>query len=210
MKNHEHESLAAGQNRRGSASSAYPFSPEVPMRAVVVALSFAALAACSGNPPLGGAPAPETIRVSGPGGGAVTVTSNAMAGVSIVAGPIAKVWRVLPFAYDSLGLAIVTLDSANHLIGNGDMKLRRQLGGVPLSRFLDCGNTQIGYNADSYDVVLTVRTQLRSDDSGATTMTTMVTAMAKPVAFSQAYSNCSSTGKLEMRLADAIRAKLKP
>jgi len=178
------------------------------MRALVVTLSVAALSACSSNPPIGGAPAPETIRVSG--AGSVTVTSNATAGVSIVAAPIARVWRLLPMVYDSVGLRVATLDSARHLIANGDTKLRRQLGGVPLSRFLDCGQTQIGYNADSYEVVLTVQTQLQSDPSGATTVRTLVTAVSKPVAFSQEYSNCSSTGKLESRVSDVIRAKLTP
>lgn len=178
------------------------------MRALVVALSVAVVSACSSNPPIGGAPAPETIRVSGTG--SVTVTSNATAGVSIVAGSIAKVWRLLPMVYDSVGLHVATLDPARHLIGNGDTKLRRQLGGVPLSRFLDCGQTQIGYNADSYEVVLTVQTQLQSDSSGATTVRTLVTAMSKPIAFSQDYSACSSTGKLEARVSDVIRAKLTP
>ena len=112
--------------------------------------------------------------------------------------------------YDSVGLKIASLDSAHHLIGNGDAKMRRQLGGVPLSRFLDCGQTQIGYNADSYDVVLTVKTQLQPDASGATVVRTLVTAVAKPVAFSQEYSSCSSTGKLESRVSDVIRAKLTP
>jgi hypothetical protein len=180
------------------------------MRTLVVVLSITIISACSSNPPIGGAPAPETIRVSGAGGGAVTVTSNATAGVSIVAAPIVKVWRLLPIVYDSVGLAVATLDSARRLIANGDTKLRRQIGGVPLSRYLDCGQTQIGYNADSYEVVLTVQTQLQPHESGATTVRTMVTALAKPVAFSQAYSNCTSTGKLESRLSDVLRAKLTP
>jgi uncharacterized lipoprotein len=178
------------------------------MRALVVALSVAAVSACSSNPPIDSAPAPETIRVSGTG--SVTMTSNATAGVSIVAAPIARVWRLLPMVYDSVGLHVATLDSARHLIANGDTKLRRQLRGVPLSRYLDCGQTQIGYNADSYEVVLTVKTQLQSDPSGATTVRTLVTAVSKPVAFSQEYSSCSSTGKLESRVSDVIRAKLTP
>lgn len=180
------------------------------MRALIVGLSVAALSACSSNPPLDGAAAPETMRVSGAGGGALTMTSNATAGVSIIAAPIARIWRLLPIVYDSVGLKVATLDSARHLIGNGDARLRRRLGSAPLSRFLDCGQTQIGYNADSYDVVLTVQTQLQTDPSGATVVRTLVTAMSKPVAFSQEYSNCSSTGKLESRVADVIRAKLAP
>lgn len=179
------------------------------MRALVAALSIAALSACSSNPPIGGAPAPETVRVSGPGGGgSVTLTSGATAGLSIVAGSVAKVWHLLPSVYDSVGLPVASLDSTRLVIANGDTKLRRQLGGVPLSRYLDCGATQIGANADSYDVVLTVQTQIQPNEGGATSVRTLVTAVAKSVAFTQAYFSCSSTGKLESRLAEVLRAKL--
>jgi hypothetical protein len=46
---------------------------------------------------------------------------------------------------------------------------------------------------------LTVLTQVMTDQRGAR-LATMVDASAKPVAFSQAYSRCSSSAALEKRL----------
>ena len=66
----------------------------------------------------------------------------ALMGVALVAAPIAKVWHLLPNVYDSLGLTIATLDSARHLIGNGDAKMRRQVGGVPRQIFAECRRTR--------------------------------------------------------------------
>ena len=182
------------------------------MRLLLMALPFAAISvlACgSSQAPLkGGGPTPATLRVEGPGGGAITLVSNEAATRTILAFPIARVWRILPSAYDSLGLPIAILDPDNHIIANGDTKLRRQLGGVPLRTYLDCGGVQIGSSADSYEIVLTVQTQLQADESGATTVMTLVQAVGKPIAFAQDYSRCGSTGNLETRLADVIRFKL--
>lgn len=182
------------------------------MRVLVLAVPFAALSvwACSSaHAPLsGGGPTPATLRVEGPGGGAITLVSNEAATSTILAFPIARVWRILPSAFDSLGLAIATLDGENHIIANGDTKLRRQLGGVALRNYIDCGGTQIGSSADTYDIILTVQTQVKTDESGFTTVMTLVQALGKPIAFAQDYSRCGSTGKLEMRLADVIRYKL--
>jgi hypothetical protein len=179
------------------------------MRSVLFVSSLAVLSACSSaNTTIGGATTPETVRVSGPGGGAIRVTPTADADVAEVPYPIAEVWHILPMAYDSVGLKIAAADQATRIVGTGNQKVRRQIGGVPLSKYIDCGNTQIGASADSYDIVLTVRTQLRSDNPNGTSVRTVVEAMGKPVAFSQEYSQCGSTGRLEKRLAEVIQAKL--
>jgi hypothetical protein len=178
------------------------------MRPLAVVLSCIALVACSSTgTSVSGSPTPETIRVSGQGGGAITLTSNADASVANISLPMARVWSVLPVAYDSLGLTVAAADASTHILGNGGVKIRRQLGGVPLSRYIDCGAAQIGASADSYDVYLTVRTQVRPNGTDASSVSTMVEAMAKPVAFNQDYSSCSSTGRLEARLAEVIQAK---
>jgi hypothetical protein len=52
-----------------------------------------------------------------------------------------------------------------------------------------------------------VRTQVRPNGTDASSVSTLVEAMAKPIAFNQDYSRCSSTGQLEARLADVIKAK---
>jgi hypothetical protein len=95
------------------------------------------------------------------------------------------------------------LDASKHLAGNAGFKLRQRLGKVPLSRYFDCGTTQVGPNAESYDVYLTVLTSVASDAGGAK-VATVVDASAKPVAFSQAYSACSTTTALEKRLQTLV------
>jgi hypothetical protein len=133
------------------------------------------------------------MRLDGPGGSAIGLRPSVDESASTIAFPITQVWRVLPLAYDSVGLVVTAMDAAVHLIDNGGVRLSRQLGGVPLSRYIDCGS---------------VRTQLRANDSAATSVITEVQAMGRPAAFSQDYSRCSSTGKLESQLAAAILAKL--
>ena len=122
--------------------------------------------------------------------------------------PLEQVWKVLPVVMDSASIPIATLEPAKHLIGNSGFKLRQRLGKVSLSRYIDCGTTQIGPNADSYEVVLTVFVQAQAGASNTTNVTLSIDASAKPVSFNQAYSSCSSKGALETRLLDLIKANV--
>ena len=115
---------------------------------------------------------------------------------------------MLPSVFDSVAIPITTLDPAHKTIGNSGYKIRQRLGKVTLSRYLDCGNTQIGPNADSYDVFLSVITTVTPEGKSGATLTTAVDAQARPVSFNQAYSHCSSKGGIEMRIADLVTARL--
>ncbi|MEP7001695.1 MAG: hypothetical protein ABI969_14505, partial [bacterium] len=64
--------------------------------------------------------------------------------------PVGKAFHALPAAFEALAIPITDVDTVHHSLSNGGLKLRRQLGNVPLSRFIDCGTTQIGENADTY------------------------------------------------------------
>jgi hypothetical protein len=171
-------------------------------------LSLIALSACASS---GGSTSrpDETVRiVGGGGGGNLKITSNQYAHVSRISSPIDRVWLAMPGAFEAMSIPISAVDTLSHSIANDGLKLRRQLGKTPLSRFIDCGSTQIGENADSYDVHLTIRVQLKPEEGGITKVETMFEAMAKPVAFSREYSRCSTRGVLEQRLAEAVKAQL--
>ena len=134
------------------------------MRGIAL-LSVVTLAACaSGGSTATGSP--ETMRVVGGGGlasGAVNIRgASATASVSKVAFPVDVAWRALPAVYDSLRIPPTTLDARTHHFGNEGMKIRQRLGTVALSKYIDCGQAQIGPSADSYDVFLTVTTTLRA------------------------------------------------
>lgn len=178
------------------------------MRHIGMLSVVAMLNACaSSNPAPTNAPT-QTVSVIGAGGGTVRLTPSTQASVSTVPFSVEQVWRVLPAAYDSVGIAISTLDGTARVVGNAGMKIRRQLGKVPLSRYLDCGATQVGQNADSYDVHLAVTTSVNAGEAGMATIATTVDAMAKPLAFAQEYSRCSSRGTLERRISEAVQLQL--
>ncbi len=152
----------------------------------------------------------ETVRVAGGGSGSLslTTTSAANAAGGTVSYTIADVWRVLPAVYESLGIPRTHLDANAHVLGNEGMKIRRQLGGVRLSRFIDCGNAQGGSSADEYDVSFAISTQLASVDERSTSVSSVIEASARPVMFSGEQVRCSSKGVLEQRIVAAIGAEL--
>lgn len=177
----------------------------------IATLSLVALCACASSGPTPGAGSTtQTISIgAGGAGGTTRINTSTIASVAAVPFPLADVWRVLPAAFDSLGIPKSLIDPATYVVGNQGMKVRQRLGKTPLSRFIECGTTQIGPNADSYEVFLTVSTQLSAAGS-ETKVSTTVEALAKPINFAQEYSRCSTKGVLEPRLVEAIRKHLTP
>ncbi len=151
----------------------------------------------------------STVAVAGMPG-KLTVTSSATASVTTLTAPVDRVWQVVPAILDSLGIKVSLIDPASHTIGVEQMKVRVQLGSTPLSRYLDCGQTQIGQNADSYEVLLNVIVRVQASPTGGSSLHTLFDAVARPIAFRQDYSRCSSKGLFESRVADAVKKKLQP
>jgi hypothetical protein len=172
------------------------------------------LAGCaSSSSSTGSAPAPavETIRVpTATPGVTASLTTTTVANIAMVPLPLARVWLVMASVFDSLAIPLTTVDPATHTIGNGDLKVRRRLGAESLRTYLNCGNTQGAPNSETFDIRLSVISQLTPDGPGGTTVTTTVQAMARPVSVSGEYIRCSSTGALETRLGDIVAARLKP
>lgn len=155
-----------------------------------------------------GAPVPQRRQVQ-VAGAALVISTEASRDVVQLAAPVARSWDALRAAYDSVGVAVGTLDPRTYTIGNLGYKVRQRLGRAPLSRYLDCGgSTQVGPNADSYDVMLSVTSTLTPTGAAATTLTTTVEAEARPATFNQSWMRCTSKGALEKRLADLVRAQL--
>lgn len=174
-------------------------------------LVIAAATACASSSTVGGAarPVSQDITIGGSGGGdRFTITRSTAPNVNGLPFAPDRVWKALPAAFDSVAVPIATLDAPSKTIGNEGFKIRQRLGTVALSRYFDCGTTQIGPNADSYDVFLTVLIQVQAAGAGSR-LVTSVEASARPITFSQAYSRCTSRGTLEARLLDAIKAQLR-
>lgn len=144
-------------------------------------------------------------------GSTVTVSPTDASSVHVIAFAPDKVWRMLPAVFDSLGIPVATLDPAKRTIGNSGFKVRGRLKNVPLSRFIDCGNsTQVGPNADSYEVNITLLADVRPGDAGAANVTLAFQPFARPTNFSQQFSQCASKGVLESRFIDILNARLQP
>jgi hypothetical protein len=180
-------------------------------RAVLSAVTLVALSGCASSGTSSVArTSVETTRVATTTGTtSVTTTSTVTPGLVTLAFPVDVVWRALPIAYDSIGIPIGKIDTLSRVVGNDGYKLRRKLGGVPLTRYLDCGQAQGFKSAETYEINLSVLTQLRPTGAGQTTAATVVQASAKPVNFAGEYSACSSTGELEQRVADALSREVR-
>jgi hypothetical protein len=120
------------------------------------------------------------------------------------------VFAVLPAIMDSLGVPVATMDRAKRQIGIIGFKLRNRLGRAPLSTLMDCGgSSQIGPNADSYDVVISVMTVVTAAGAESANIATLVEAQARPATYAQAYNRCSTKGTLEQRIVDAVTRRLR-
>ncbi|MFI5228189.1 MAG: hypothetical protein ACHQWU_03915 [Gemmatimonadales bacterium] len=178
------------------------------MRALFAAVAVAA-AACAA-PKVGPSPdgARQTMRIDTPTGEIdLNLASGSDATAAKIAAPLERVWALLPGVYDSLGIPIGSVNSARHLIGHSALKIHQRLGGAYLSTYIDCGRSQIGESADSYDVVLTVYTQVDSAAGGAQVVTS-VDAVARPATYSQGYSRCSTKYVLEAMVVQLLKARL--
>jgi hypothetical protein len=182
------------------------------MRFVSLAiLASVALGACasggSGGAPVG-SPSTQTIAVVGPSGGAkISTPGEISSNTQTLPFSVDQVWRALPATFDTLGIPVQALDNVKHTIGNSGFAIRRRLKNVPLSRYIDCGNSQLGPSADDYDVRLTVLTDVKATDGGAV-VTTSVQAVARPMNYAQEYSSCNTRGSLEQRIIDVLRGRL--
>jgi len=128
-----------------------------------------------------------------------------IAGSSTIYAPIDRLWGLLPGVYDSVGIPLTVVDRSGYLLGNRGLQVRRQLHGVMLSKYIDCGYAQGRPSADFYDVNLSVTTQLQPQDSLTTTVITTVDAVARPVLFTGEYNHCGTRGELETRISNGLK-----
>ena len=186
----------------------------------VSTLSVAALIGCASaqgsGEPAPPAPARETVRISTTGAAGMGTTgtssmelsSTPNVGVVTLAAPSDRVWTELVAVYAALGIEASTLDRTNRIIGNPSLKTRRRLGTVNLTKYIDCGSTQGAPSAESYEVLLTIHSQLQSATPNNTTVTTTFQSMGRPVSQSGEYRTCTSTGALEKSIGDLLRTRL--
>lgn len=173
------------------------------------------LAACSSshNVPPDPTTAPANVRVTGTGtsgvsSSAVRVTPSYDVAFDTIYASVDSIWAALPAIYTALSIPLTTADPQTLRFGNEGMKIRRRLGETSLIKLLDCGRTQIGQNADSYEIVMSVVTTLARAGIHTTVVSTGVEASGKPMQFGGSETRCRTKGELERLIALALRARV--
>lgn len=172
---------------------------------------LSALAACA--PPGGGsrapAPPPERRTVTGVGGsqGNVDITVEQGVIVTDLLATADAAWEALMPVYQSLEIEIGKIDPDRRAIGHPAISVSRRMAGLRLSRLFRCGDTMTGPIADESRVTVTIETRIEAMEDGSRVLS-MISASAIPFDGSGANRECTTTGKLETEIHQALVARL--
>jgi hypothetical protein len=177
------------------------------MRRLVVVMLAAVAAGCASSPGSAISGRDQTVRLSD-GSTSLRIQPNDPLSTATLPYTADAIWNVMPSVFDSLGIAVGTLDPDTRVIGNTALKVHGRLGSVALSKYIDCGQTQAFPSADTYDVHLSVLTQVSPGKGNTATVATVVEAVARPAQFKGDYSRCETKGELEARIPRIVTARL--
>jgi hypothetical protein len=118
--------------------------------------------------------------------------------------PVDRAWAAVPAVFGELGIEPTLVDSKQHVFGNAGANYRRKLGSQRISRYFDCGSTAGISNADDYDLLVRVITQIIPAEGGLSALRTQVEATGHATAVSGQVVRCASTGALEARIAHMV------
>lgn len=115
-----------------------------------------------------------------------------------------KAWAAIPTVFGELGIDPNVIDSKQHVYGNAGTNYRRRIGTQRLSRYFDCGTTAGIANADDYDILVRVITQIIPAEGDLSALRTQIEATGHATAVSGQVVRCASTGALEERIAHMV------
>ena len=183
------------------------------MRRFFPLLSAGVMLACtSAQQPAAAPVAQQNVRIPATNGGVpvtMTVTRSTSPASQTVAGSADAVWSALPAVYAALSIPIEQRDATSRSLGNPAYKVRRRLGDVALSKYVDCGSAQGAPSADTYEIVLSVATHLQAISSDSTSVTTVIDGRGRPAGYPADYVNCGTRGQLEKRFFDLLALELR-
>jgi hypothetical protein len=127
----------------------------------------------------------------------------------VLTAALPAVWTALKETLSSLSVPIEFEDPTNGEIGHTQAKLFRKLGKQPLSFILRCGSGVTGPNADTYMVYLSFVAFVKPVEGGNIAVAPLLTGQAQdPTGSRSDWVNCTSTGRLENRIAQELRKRL--
>jgi hypothetical protein len=177
-------------------------------RLLPIALFLAACAPSAGSTLSPAPQAPARVEETGSGYDIRLSHDNAPVGATFAV-PVDRLWPIALQAYTSLGLRADATDAAGHQVQTRSMVVRRRLAGEPLSAYFDCGTELAGSIADFWRLRIDAAMAVTPVTADSARVATMVRVTATPVeGTSTTVTECSSRGRLEGKLASAIRAAL--
>lgn len=106
--------------------------------------------------------------------------------------------------YESLGIAIADRDPTDLALTSRIIRVRGQFAGLPLSRYVDCGQSALGSIANVDEVQFRVSTVLQPLENRRTLVRTSLSATASSDGNRGTTTRCNSTGLLEREIARRI------
>ena len=169
------------------------------------ALLLAALTACApGAAPAGGAG--PAIRVVPSGAGAdIFQQSDARPVETVIPAPVDSAWRALRAAYEQLGIPAATIEPGSDLLGNDAFSVQGRLGDQRLATYFNCGSNLAGEVANTARLHINIFSQLTTHADGALLRTRAQASARSSQGASADPVLCSSTGRLESWIGNAVR-----
>jgi hypothetical protein len=127
----------------------------------------------------------------------------------LINAPVENAWKALQEVYTTLAIPVAELNQQTRTIGNSAYRVRRRIGDVPTMRALDCGGDSGMPNAETYQLLLTVKSRIIPNDAGGSVVQTTLEGTGRNATTSAGSDvRCSSMGALEKRIADLVKAKV--
>lgn len=121
------------------------------------------------------------------------------------------IFAALTTVFQELKIPVETPDPRRGLATNLNADISRRLGGQALSRYLDCGRGFSGNNADFYRITLAVSAWVEPATGDAKQLLVAIAASGRdPAGSRSAYSQCTSRGALEKRIAERVQELVTP
>ncbi len=169
-----------------------------------------ASASASKNGDFGGSSVQTAVLQNSQGSATgITMVSTTEVNSVLVNAPVEKAWTALQAAYATLGIPVTDLNQQSRTIGNNAYRVRRRIGDVPTMRALDCGGDSGMPNAETYQLLLTVKSRIIANDAGGSVVQTTLEGTGKSATTAASSDvRCSSLGALEKRIADLIKSSI--
>ena len=181
-----------------------------PLAVIAAGLGLAACASSGGDMPRSGTADVNTQLQTDYGVRSISLrtTEDVYVSEDTLPRTTGNVYRQLAATYDEMGIPITKVNAEARLIGAVETRLRGDLAGNPISKYLRCGTSITGSIADQYQVYLTVVTQLESLETGEDGVYTHLSAIAQQGGRSGNNIRCATRGVLERDIFEHLQRKI--